>query len=883
MRKLLLTTVLCACAMTMMAQKIDFNKPGRPASEGLEDGYTAWVVNETEEATETFDGITITLSCDKDYAGETVMTNYWKQGVINGAKLVGDAVLAYKNDHGNITSGAVKLDVKIEGLSAGKHSLQAFHNNIDGLEAPSIDVYVNGVKALGNVVQTNRKTTASESGKSYVEFTVAAGETVTVSYVTVPESGKEYGTTTVTINALVFNEADNTKVALDPQPAKGDMHVDADNGSFTLQWLAAETAVKHHVWLGTAEDNMTELGVTEDAYYTVNQLTTHEVYYWRVDEEDASGNVYQGEQWSFRPRRLAFPGAQGHGRYAIGGRGGTVYHVTSLEDYGTEDSPIPGTYRYGIEQVHGPRTIVFDVAGEIYLQSRLTCSDRYVTVAGQTAPGNGVMFRGCPLGFANDGITRFIRNRRGHILDEADANKGLDGLGMAGNDHAIMDHCSISWTIDEGFSSRGAKNLTLQRTMIAEALNVANHPNYGSGKAHGFAATIGAGQAEGTAGSFHHNLLAHNEGRNWSISGGLDGGGYYDGHHDVFNNVVYNWGGRATDGGSHQMNFVANYYKRGAANGTTMLFNAQLEGTGKGTQEYYVSGNIRENLDGSKTQDKLGDTYKYSLSGGQTLDWEVFVDQPYPFFDPDGACETADAAYKNVLSDVGCNLPFFDNHDQRMVNETVNRTYTCKGSRSNKKGLIDSEEDNGCEGFDLEKLGIVNAQRDANWDTDLDGIPNWFEELTGTDANVANNNDDRDGDYYTDLEEYLNWIAVPNYRMETTQEITLKDFFAGYASPAYTITAPAGVTATQTGGKLTVTPSAEAAKLFTVMVKATEDGISLERDFHFAFSGGSTGIQSIANDETLEKNAEVYDLQGRRIERPAKGLYIVNGRKTIYK
>ena len=122
MRRLILLTLMLF-AFHGMAQKIDFNKGGRPESEGLEEGYQPWIVNETEEATETFDGVTITLACDKNYEGETVMSNYWKQGVTNGAKLVGDAVIAYKNDHGNITSGAVKLDVTINGLSAGRHSL----------------------------------------------------------------------------------------------------------------------------------------------------------------------------------------------------------------------------------------------------------------------------------------------------------------------------------------------------------------------------------------------------------------------------------------------------------------------------------------------------------------------------------------------------------------------------------------------------------------------------------------------------------------------------------------------------------------------------------------------------------------------------------------
>jgi hypothetical protein len=251
---------------------------------------------------------------------------------------------------------------------------------------------------------------------------------------------------------------------------------------------------------------------------------------------------------------------------------------------------------------------------------------------------------------------------------------------------------------------------------------------------------------------------------------------------------------------------------------------------------------------------------------------------------PEGNMETAQAAFKNVLSDVGCTQPFFDLHDQRMVSETIAGTTSTKGSRSGRPGLIDSEEDAGCEGFDLVKLGIVNAQRDSNWDTDQDGIPNWFEELTGTNPNAANNNDDRDGDYYTDLEEFLNWIAVPNFIIEGEKQITLKDYFAGYSSPAYAITSAEGVSATENNGVMTVTPSPAANKLFTVKVKATEEGISLERIFHFAYSDGTTGIYEIVNvKEGTDKNAPIFDLQGRRILKPAKGLYIQNGRKYILK
>jgi hypothetical protein len=827
---------------------------------------------------------------------------------------LGDALIITGDDHSYITSGATKLDVTISGLAAGHHSLQAYHNCVEFDEGtaliPDIDIYVNGTKVMEGVKQSIRKSKFAEAGQSYVEFDVEEGQPVTISYVSTPKEGLSYGRTYVTINSLVFNTVDNSKIALDPIPNSGDFHAGDGEGNVTLKWTSSASAVKHHVFIGNDADNLTKYSTTIEPTLDLTGLSPLKDYYWRVDEEDGSGNITQGDLWLFRSARLAFPGAEGYGRFALGGRGGVVYHVTTLDDNGDDENPIEGSFRYGIKKVSGPRTIVFDIAGVISLKSRLTCSDKYVTIAGQTAPGNGIMLRTCPFGMQSDGITRFLRMRLGHkkilssgriegakyeeYYDESERGKtpettvsGVDGMGMSGNDHAIMDHCSISWTIDEAFSSRSGRGLTLQRTLISEALNQAGHPNYDAGTQHGYAATIGGGENGGNPGSYHHNLLAHCEGRNWSLSGGLDGKGSYDGHHDIFNNVVYNWGGRATDGGTHELNFRNNYYKKGAATSQNYLLCHQFEGTGTGTQRAYYSGNVREDTNGSKQQDqptsttqKSGQTFKYETYKGQVLDWEPWSLEP--FFVSQATIETAEAAYKNVLSDVGCTQPFFDLHDQRMVNETKSRTYSTQGSRSHKKGLIDSEEDAGCEGFDLEKLGIVNAQRGTDWDTDQDGIPDWFEALTETNPSIANNNEDRDGDYYTDLEEYLNWIAVPNYIIEGEKQITLHDFFAGYNSPTYSIKAPTGVTVNETGGLLTVTPSATTPKLFTVMVKATEDGISLERAFNFAYGKGATGIHDIHNDViVLDKNAPIFDLQGRRITKPTKGIYIQNGRKHI--
>lgn len=923
MKKVFSIFMMLCCACIVSAQKIDFDISGK-TGQALQEGFVEWVVPEGVSDTKDFDGgIQVTVAAAQganpmdaahnDDEIRHVKTEWWKNGITSGndgARILGDALIITGDDHSYVTSGATKLDVTISGLKAGHHSLQAYHNCVEFEEnqgaIPDIDIYVNGIKVIEGVKQSIRKSKFAEAGQSYVEFDVTEGQSVTVSYVSTPKEGISYGRTYVTVNAFVFNEVDNSKIALDPIPNSGEFHAGDGNGNVTLQWTSPASAVKHHVLLGNDADNLSDYVITTEPVCDVTGLDPLKKYYWRIDEEDASGNISQGEVWLFQPARLAFPGAEGYGRFAIGGRGGSVYHVTTLDDNGDDENPIEGSFRYGIKKVNGPRTIVFDVAGVISLKSRLTCSDKFVTIAGQTAPGNGVMLRTCPFGMQSDGITRFLRMRLGHkkmingLIPKGGDNgngveyapeeagqteettlSGLDGMGMSGNDHAIMDHCSISWTIDEAFSSRSAKAITLQHTLISEALNIAGHPNYSSGTGHGYAATIGAGQNSGQPGSFHHNLLAHCEGRNWSISGGLDGGGSYDGHHDIFNNVVYNWGHRASDGGTHELNFVNNYYKKGSATSQNYLLRHQFEGTGSGTQRAYVSGNIREETSGSKTKDALNNTYKYETSGGQVLNWEPWSNEP--FFPSYANIETAEAAYKNVLSDVGCTQPFFDNHDQRMVNETLNRSYSTKGVRSKKNGIIDTEEDTGCEGFDLEKLGIVNATRANDWDSDADGIPNWFEELTGTNASVANNNDDRDGDFYTDLEEYLNWIAVPNFIVEGSQKITLKNYFAGYVSPTYEVTSAAGVVAQVQNGKLNVTPSETAAKLFSIVVKATEGSISLEREFHFAYSNGTSGIQTITKKD-IQGRELFYDLFGRKMSKPVKGgVYIQNGKKFIVK
>ncbi len=838
--RFILCLVLSSYSSHLFSQKIDFDRDNQNSP--TSSGYTQWIVPDIASGASqsmTFDGVTLTISHGENTSGNKITRNWYKNGLVSGnadQKLICDG-LTSKNGSSNVTSGQVAIKISVSGLSEGSHSLTAYHNNVDfdpdTKTLPTIAVRIAGTDVVSGIPQSQRATSLTECAKSNVTFQVeSTAETIDVIYYSQPVDGQAYDCTSFYINSIEIDNVTVDNRATSPSPANLDYHATVENGSVTLAWTpSANSPATHTIYFGDDKEqvaagsasSVTQTGTS----LTKTGLSPLKTYYWRVDET-IGGVTYPGEVWCFQPRRDAFPGAEGYGRYAIGGRGGVVYHVTSLDD--DPASPANGTFRYGITQLSGPRTIVFDVAGVITLKSRLTCSDPYVTIAGQTAPGNGILLRGAPFGMASDGITRFLRLRLGHIGISSE-DTGLDGMGMAGNDHSIMDHCSISWTIDEGFSSRNAKNITLQRTLISEALNVAGHPNYDYGAKHGFAATIGGGEYDGLGSSFHHNLLAHNEGRNWSMSGGLDGDGYYDGHHDMFNNVVYNWGGRACDGGTHQGQFVNNYYKMGKATTQTVLLNAQLEGKGKGSQSYFVSGNIRENRDGSLTTDQENETYKYTVSDNQTLDWDVFTSAR--FFDSMADTETAEAAYHNVLCDVGCNQPVLDNHDQRMVSETLRGTFSTTGSYDQvSDGLIDSEEDEGCEGFD--GLNMVEASRPDDWDTDQDGIPDWFEQAKGWSTVVADNNAcDDHTTYYTHLEEYLNWMAEPHFIDLAAGEaftVDLAAYFSGYESPNYSMVS-SDLSASISGSSAVVTPSSEG--LFQMVVKASQGNVSLTRTFHF--------------------------------------------------
>lgn len=894
---LLLLAIISTCLSINAQIKIDFsNGTGNKAY--VSDGYTDWHIDDITKnnlESNTFGDVTIKIGHGDNTQGEKITRSLYNNGIAisEESKLICDGIYACLNeDNSSIGDGKygatdkrVEIDITISGLEIGTYTLTAFHNYLMDAShiLPTIGVEVDGAVKKTGITQTQRKTNLAEAAYSVVALEVTkANQEIVVTYFSEPKDGESYTRTYFFINSLelgtnVVEIDDKVKSAY---PANLDYHVDADGGSVDLTWDTPKNGANSYiVYFGENQDEIenAESGGTSQSnlLFRTPNLSPLKRYYWRVDVV-RGGVTYKGDVWSFQPRRDAFPGAEGYGRYAIGGRGyegneGKVYHVTSLDDDAT--NPQPGTFRYGILKETGPRTIVFDVSGVIHLKDRLTCSDPYVTIAGQTAPGNGIMFRGAPLGVASDGITRFVRLRRGDIVKDgttititlekdgkeytkdvpADCGKGLDGMGMAGNDHSIIDHCSIGWTVDEAFSSRNAKNITLQHTLISEALNIAGHPNYDAGTGHGYAATVG-----GDKGSLHHNLLAHNAGRNWSMGGGLDGAGYYKDYLDMFNNVCYNWVDRTTDGGVHVGKFVNNYYKMGPSSKKMPLIIAHLQ-TGAGTQEYYVEGNIRDNNDGTLLEqgDVLypkgenegdnskyaGENYIYTLRNDKNDGRSVFYDSSWiENFDPWASVETANAAFKNVLSDVGCNYAGLDNHDVRMVSETLKGTTSTNGSVGKKAGIIDKTTDS--EGFD--GLNIETATRPANWDVDGDGIPAWFETAKGWSETAPNNNECSNKDYYTNLEEYLNWVAVPHFydmandgtvtalKTGTNHTITLADYFAGYTSPSYTVVSNGGATTSiSNNGVLTYNFPANASKLATIQVKATQDGISLTRSFNF--------------------------------------------------
>jgi hypothetical protein len=700
-------------------------------------GWTEWQVPDGPEATRDFDGIRITLrAAGQGAAGEEgspQLRGAWSKKLLaTGAWMASDGVTLERGH----------LEIQFDGLKPGLHTLATFHNTLEAASSEPFEASrVDGAGDLTDIMPSHQATNDADIPANFVQITVKANEPAVVLVSADPGDA-------LIINGFELDAPNPAHQARKPFPQERDWHVNVDSGQLDLSWTPAPGAVKHDVYLGSNADATKVASRLAAAKKKSPQfirnvegnrlklpIDPHDSllhYAWRVDSYDANGKITRGDVWSFRPRHLAFPGAEGYGRFAIGGRGGRVVKVTNLNDSG------PGSLRAAVE-LDEPRTVVFDVSGLIVLKSTLGIRNPYLTIAGQTAPGKGICLANYNMGMMgnHDVIIRYMRVRPGNTSGDT-----LDGMGMASSDHSIFDHCSISWTQDESFSSRGAKNITLQRTLISEALNVAGHRKYEKGKQHGYAASIG-----GDIGSFHHNLLAHCSGRNWSLAGGLNQATRHAGRLDIRNNVVYNWGHRTTDGGAAEVNFVNNYYKPGPASDVFHVLMAEREAVAAfGPQMYYVDGNVMEGR--FSAGDKLAGVFE--RRGEPHEAW--IVDKP--FYESYVTTESAEDAYKSVLADVGCNVPALDEHDQRVLAEVRDGTTTYKGSVSGLPGLPDTQDDVG--GWD----DYPEEHRAADYDADDDGMPSEWEVEQGLDpAKSADANGDANGDGYTNLEEYLNRLV----------------------------------------------------------------------------------------------------------------------------
>lgn len=861
-KTLLMSCLLTAMTMQVYAQKIDFNLQANATS--LADGYEAWQFGREKTVTKSFataegNSISITITPVSGVSGNNAfMTNWNKSKVTAGQNLLFDGVytcnLDANNDYTFDSTNPQGLQFTISGLSAGEHSLCAYHNNSDNIELPPLKVLVNGVEAETVVKQTTQKETLSDCGMSYVKFIAEEGQNVVIQYISTPVDGTTYTRTQVGINAIVFDRPNPKTTAADPTPENASMHYDCDaTSTATLSWTAAALAVKHRVYIGTSEDNMQLAGEVTSPTFTTDKLSAHNTYYWRIDEVDANNNVYEGDTWYFRPRRLAFPEAEGYGRFAQGGRGGVVYHVTNLNN-----DHNPGSLLYGLVDMEGPRTIVFDVSGLIVMDMQSQFVKPYATIAAQTAPGKGICLKYSNINIGSDCIVQFLRAKRGY------GDTG-NAMGAAGADNTIIDHTTAAWGTDETFSSRGAKNLTFQYSMIAEALGIADHKNYPAGTNHGYAATI-----DGNVGTYSHNLLVNCEGRNWSMGGGMDGNNMPIGQMDIFNNVCYNWYKRTTDGGCHAVNFVNNYYKMGTDTQLGILFSQDYEiANHNGVWQAYVSGNIRENKDGSKTSDALNETYRYTLKNGATdpntrtdgLGYKTFVNEP--FFPSYATIHTANDALKIVTSNAGAIRPMRDDQHKRVVYETVNGTYTYVGSRSGIKGEIDHEDDAG--GYEV----YPEESRAADFDTDQDGMPNWYEDLTGANPNVADNNEVMSDDY-TRLEQYLDYMAHANVMIVPGETVTFNvaPEFRGFTkSPVFSIEPDNnGYTAEIKDSVITITAGSVAA-LGKIMMKVTDaDNSVYTQPLNVAITGKADAIEAVKviGDSNVTKR-EFFTLDGKAV------------------
>ncbi len=554
--------------------------------------------------------------------------------------------------------------------------------------------------------------------------------------------------------------------------------------------------------------------------------------------------------WAQAP---AFPGAEGFARYITGGRGGSVYHVTNLNDSGT------GSLREALGK-SGKRTIVFDVSGVINLKSDLKISKGDVTIAGQTSPGDGITLANYTITVAADNvIIRFIRFRRGNAVN---INDGADAIWGRQRKNIMLDHCSFSWSIDEVASFYDNRTFTMQWCTIAEALTNAGHDK----GAHGYGGIWGGKEA-----SFHHNFLLHLQNRVPRFNGARYNWGGYDTSKypntiqaervDFRNCVMYNWGTGGCYGGpgGGYINMVNNYYKAGPAttNKTRVTQISKSDSSNGGdnpfpgyTSRYYIHGNyVTAAGDDAENYDWKGVVYDNGIptvngvkcvNDSKNYYGEGAGNIPIKLEEPIDAGEvtthSATVAFEKVVAYAGASYKR-DAVDERYAQEAIDGTVTYTGSVTKQKGIIDTQNDVG--GWPELAKGTKPT------DSDKDGMPDDWETANGLNPKV---NDSKlytidTKAYYTNLEVYMNSLV---------QDIMI-------------------------AGNADATDSVQ--EYYPAYTKA--DGTYVA-----AINGESDNVSEILVNNLVE--TQYFNLQGMRVDNPVQGIFIrvdiyENGKKRVNK
>jgi hypothetical protein len=415
----------------------------------------------------------------------------------------------------------------------------------------------------------------------------------------------------------------------------------------------------------------------------------------------------------------AFPGAMGGGMYTSGGRGGKVIKVTNLNDKG------PGSLREAIE-TKGARTIVFDVSGNIELKSQLVVRNGDLTIAGQSAPGDGICISGHEFRINADNIIiRYMRFRPGDIAGQA-----LDALTGMNNKNVIIDHCSLSWSTDETASLYDNENFTMQWCIISESLNNSVHPK----GAHGYGGIWGGKDA-----SFLYNILAHHNSRNPRLQGTRYQSEENREKTELINNIIYNWGNKAVYGGEQgRYNLIANIFIPGPATDDKKEILEIYSPTGL----FYLTGNVLANDSG------FTNAGWPNVSAQEKNNPTAVAKEPFIFKNQTIIFDTQ-SAYAKILANAGASFRR-DAVDQRIIDDIEGRKYTY-----GRAGIIDSQKEAG--GWP------VLRNETPLPDSDGDGIPDEWEKENGLDPhNPADSIMFSLHPHYTNIEIYHNQIITEN-------------------------------------------------------------------------------------------------------------------------